>query len=421
VAALRRWTAAALVAAAVLVGAPRTVAAHAGLVSSTPAAGDTLRQPLARLRLRFSEPVEAVSSRLALRTGDGRTLVLTPRADPADVAAVLAELPALADGGYRVEWRILSADGHPVDGSFTFVVNAGGQARGSVDLAPPAPAEAADAPAGGPPGGAALLRGLGVGVLAAAAGLLLFLAWIAPADSGRTRTLAFLLAWAAPLLLAGHAAAWAAYAGVTGGTPATTELFSGTLPGRVEAARVLLALLALWALALARRPGLAFVFSAAAVVVSGWSGHSAALHPVWTVPARAVHVGALAVWIGGLLAVVSTAEEGEPFRALARRVSSLSLAAVVLITVTGVVQTILFVPDLRRLFSTLYGAVLLAKLVGFAALVALGARNRFRLIPGLPAPASRVALRRSVAWEIALMVLVLLAAGLLAYVPVPRP
>src|SRR3712207_7466965 len=34
----------------------------------------------------------------------------------------LVRSPVLAPGGYRVQWRILSADGHPVDGSFVFYV-----------------------------------------------------------------------------------------------------------------------------------------------------------------------------------------------------------------------------------------------------------------------------------------------------------
>ena len=204
--------------------------------------------------------------------------------------------------------------------------------------------------------------------------------------------------------------------GVTACAP-TTRL--GQVP--VEAVRAGLALLALWALALARRPGLALVFAAAAVAATGFTGHSAAIHPAWAVPAKAIHVASVAVWTGGLIVLYATARGDADHRALAVRVSSLSFAAVVALAATGVLQTLLFAPNLGLLVRSAYGAVILAKLVGMAVLAAIGARNRYRLVPRLPAEDARASLRRAVGWELGVMALVLLAAGLLAYVPVPRP
>lgn len=182
-----------------------------------------------------------------------------------------------------------------------------------------------------------------------------------------------------------------------------------------------LALLALWALALARQPKLALAFAAVAVAATGLTGHSAAIYPAWTVPAKAIHVAGVAVWLGGLVVLYATARRGDDHRALAARVSTLSLAAVAALLLSGVVQTLLFAPSLAALARSGYGAVLAVKLAGTAILVALGARNRYRLLPRLPADDARAALRRAVGWELAVMTIVLLAAGLLAYVPVPRP
>jgi putative copper export protein len=185
-------------------------------------------------------------------------------------------------------------------------------------------------------------------------------------------------------------------------------------------ARAALAILVLWALALARRPGLALVFVAATVVTSAFAGHSLAIHPGRSVPAKAMHVGAVCVWFGGLVALWLTTRVGAEFQELAARVSTLSLAAVLVLTASGVVQTLLFSPGLALLVRSPYGAVLATKLGGMAVLVAMGARNRYRLVPALPADAARVALRRSVGWELAVMTFVMLAAGLLAYTPVPQ-
>ncbi|MFL5384059.1 MAG: copper resistance protein CopC [Longimicrobiaceae bacterium] len=428
----RGWISAALAAALVL-ASPMAARAHAGLASSAPAAGDTVAAAPRRLLLRFTEPVEAAQSGLVLLTWDGRAVTLVPGRDPEDVAALEASLPALEPGGYRVQWRTLSADGHPVDGSFVFYVG------GSGATLAPAPAERAMEEPVSPAllSLAAVLRGLGVGALAALCGLLIF-ATRDPSTEDRTGRLALALACAAALLLAAHALAWAAYArGTHGGAP-LRHLLLETGPGHLELARAALALFALWALALARRPGLALGFAAAAVAASGFTGHAAAIHPALSAPAKAIHVAAVAVWLGGLAALFATLKRdddprgpspllpavrekgpGDEGHALALRVSSLSLAAVVALAASGVLQALLFAP-LGLLARSAYGAVLLAKLVGMAVLVAIGARNRYRLVPRLPEAGARAALRRSVGWELAVMSLVLLAAGLLAYLPVPR-
>jgi copper transport protein len=405
-----------MAAAALLLVSARTAAAHAGLVFSSPAAGDTLREAPRRLVLRFTEPVEASSSGLVLLTSGGGVLTLLPQRDPADVTALLAELPSLPRGGYRVQWRTLSADGHPVDGSFVFYL------ADSLGATAPAPAERALAPASSPLPRlvAAALRGLGVGALAALGGLLAFSLTFSLDAEPRVRRWTAGVAVTGALMLLAHAAAWAVYARGSGDEPLQT-LLTGTSPGRVEIIRGALALLALWALALARRPGLALAFVAAAVAASGFAGHSLAIHPAWSVPAKALHVAALCVWLGGLAALRLTTRSGAGFRAAAARISSLSLAAVLVLTATGVLQTLLFAPSLALLVGSAYGAVLAAKVTGLAVLVGMGAQNRFRIIPLLPADHARQALRRSVGRELAVMALVLLAAGLLAYVPVPRP
>jgi putative copper export protein len=303
-----------------------------------------------------------------------------------------------------------------VDGSFVFFVAEPGAAVSA------APAERVlETPrAPGVRLVAAALRGLGVGALAALAGLLFLTGMVARADQ-HARRLSMILAWSAPVLLGAHALAWALYARPPEGGESLRGLLVGTLPGQVEVARVGLAVLALWALALARRPGLALALAVAAIALTGATGHAAALHPAWSIPAKALHVAAVAVWAGGLATLFVTTLRDDALNALALRVSSLSLVAVTVITATGVLQTVLFAPSLRLLAASAYGAALLVKLAGMAVLVAIGARNRYRIVPRLPAAEARTALRRAVGWELGVMTVVLLAAGLLAYLPVPRP
>ncbi|MGH9134347.1 MAG: copper resistance protein CopC, partial [Ilumatobacteraceae bacterium] len=115
----------AIVAAASLVPA-RPASAHAELLSSDPAPGAQLAQPPAAVTLRFSESVAFVTD--SVRVIDAGGAVVTGVGEPAhlegDSTASVA-LPALADGGYVVAWNVISADGHPASGAFTFVIGAG--------------------------------------------------------------------------------------------------------------------------------------------------------------------------------------------------------------------------------------------------------------------------------------------------------
>src|SRR5688572_1611349 len=160
---------------------------HATLLSSEPAKGSTVATSPVRIYLVFSEEVEPSLSRIRLVGPDGRVVALESTGDPRNVSALMARVTTpLANGTWRVEWRIVSEDGHPIDGDFTFAVGAPSTAGAAV-AAPPSGDEAHDttmsaSPAAGAASVAdstttassamskvpvlpALLRGLGVGVL----------------------------------------------------------------------------------------------------------------------------------------------------------------------------------------------------------------------------------------------------------------
>ncbi|GLS00419.1 copper resistance protein C [Brevundimonas denitrificans] len=110
-----------IVAAAVMAFAAGPAAAHARLVSATPAPNATVASTRT-LSLTFSERmvaafsgfdvVDAAGEKVAIQTlvaEDGKTLTGT-----------LSR--ALGAGAYRVDWRIASSDGHRMTGSYTFSV-----------------------------------------------------------------------------------------------------------------------------------------------------------------------------------------------------------------------------------------------------------------------------------------------------------
>ncbi|MGH7565786.1 MAG: copper resistance protein CopC [Gemmatimonadota bacterium] len=412
----------ALIGAVALVATAGAVV-HTQLVSSSPADGDSLEASPASIRLVFSEPIEAALSSILLVSARD-SLEIRVRADSTDAQALLGELPPLAAAEYQVDWRVVSADGHPVDGSYRFTITG---PPGSPDPVPRLghPSQHPSVTSGHahagpnvPAGVSAILRGLAMFSLLVLAGWLVQLVALGGSAPGGAMRAALLFAGATTVFLAAHFLAWLWHVTPADRAPdLAAALRSG--PGRVEALRIALAFLCIWAIGLARRPWIALTLALATVLVSGATGHSAGISPRWSIPLKSLHLIAIAVWMGGVAWLAVAALDPGSFRRSASRVSGMALGAVAVVGLTGVGQSALFLPDLEALVSSAYGQLVLAKASGLAGLVAFGAYNRRRLMPRLDAGADPAQLRGSTRRELVLMLVISLVAGVLAYVPPP--
>ncbi len=102
--------------------------AHAELVETYPADGDTLAESPDQVRLQFTEPIEAAFDPVKVYDQQGnRVDEDDARVDPDDAKVLVAGLEELPDGSYTVEWRVTSLDGHIVDGTYRFLVAGAGE------------------------------------------------------------------------------------------------------------------------------------------------------------------------------------------------------------------------------------------------------------------------------------------------------
>ena len=97
-----------------------TADAHSILLHATPSPGTRVRAP-SRVTLRFNNRIEKRLSRVRLVDERGGTRDLAVAEDGA-ADWLTAGVPAITPGRYRVEWQVLSTDGHVVAGRFTFTV-----------------------------------------------------------------------------------------------------------------------------------------------------------------------------------------------------------------------------------------------------------------------------------------------------------
>lgn len=102
--------------------------AHPKLLSSTPAEGESGQAP-AKIELHFSENLVTQFSGAKLIMTDMPGMPNSPMGVKAAVAAggdpktmVITPAAPLTTGTYKVEWRAVSSDTHPITGNFSFKV-----------------------------------------------------------------------------------------------------------------------------------------------------------------------------------------------------------------------------------------------------------------------------------------------------------
>lgn len=99
--------------------------AHSFLVEADPSSKDHVSDPPKLVKLRFGSGVEPPYSKLTIETPDGKVLAEGNVAVPDKPRELSVNAPAeMAPGKYIVRYRVLSSDGHIVEGSYDFTVDA---------------------------------------------------------------------------------------------------------------------------------------------------------------------------------------------------------------------------------------------------------------------------------------------------------
>src|SRR5437867_1750263 len=102
---------------------PESAWAHAALLRTSPSASVVVSSPPARVLLTYSEAVEPRFAIVSVTDALGHQVTAGPPTRSASSADTLfVPLERVGQGWYLVYWRVISADGHPVRGAFTFAV-----------------------------------------------------------------------------------------------------------------------------------------------------------------------------------------------------------------------------------------------------------------------------------------------------------
>jgi putative copper export protein/methionine-rich copper-binding protein CopC len=448
---------------------------HVELRSSSPGRDAVLAAPPDAVSLHLTGEVDPALSRIEVTGPDGRGVMVGavehPGPDERDRLRV-ALSPVLEPGRYRVDWRIVSPDGHVVQGSFDFWVERPGEAAPGpaeppegVRAPPPSPSpEAAATPTGTiPPGtGTRWLQLLGtilfLGVVGSYYGMLPLVTRhddLHELGLGLRRGV-WRAGWFAVVLLLVSLPArlyvqfWGDGARWTGQEVGSFLFGTGWGAGWF----LHLGVVALGGLGLVlagsrgehgRGWAILGVTALLLPLVPALQGHAWAaggLRP-FAVSAQYLHVLGVGLWLGGLLLLlflglpavraekkrrageVESNVEGigdasPPLARVVNAFSRMALPAVVIFLVSGSALSWIHTGgELQIYLGTTWGRTLLLKLALVAGILALGFYNWRRVRPALAEHPDPGALRIPASVEVVLGLLVLLITAVLVATPLP--
>ena len=417
--------------------------AHATLDSSAPADGQVLTGQPAAVVLTFDEPVELALGWIRVYAADGSEVQSGAATHPAGAAAKASAplRPGLDQGSYLVDWRVASVDSHPISGSFTFSVGAPGAVA---SISRTAPSDSVR-----------LLLGLcrflafaGVAVLIGTVAVLLLCwpaGWVSPSAVGMIwgALTGTSLASLAALLLQGAQWSGRGLDGVL--DPTVWSTLPDTRLGLATGLRVLvlLAIAAVLRLGVAEHIGpparavrlLLAGAMAGLLVTVAIAGHAAAGAMTWlTVPLDVAHLAAFSTWLGGLpllAGVLLRAGQPQQVTDAVARFSRIAMACVGILVLTGTLQAWRQIGTPGAVFGSVYGRLIVVKLLLLATVVALAllsrqwVRRRLEAAPGRRGAGAEVAapaavLQRTVGAELTLGVVVVAVTAVLVAVPPGR-
>jgi copper transport protein len=440
-------------AAAAALALPATALAHAALLRTSPSASVTLSKAPTQVALTYSEPVEPKFAIVSVTDAGGHQLATgRPTRSPSNPDQLIQPIRHIPEGWYLVFWRVISVDGHPVRGAFTFAV--GPNPGPAPQFVIPSITETAATPL------LLVFRWIVFLSMMSAIGLFVLRAITAQplvrtlrGSSLRAIARAFWVSLAVALV----ATPIYVYVSTAKFSLRSESDFGGIVPllrssafGRgfldLELALALFAVAAAIALWLDRpeRPVrsvaelLAFTgalgAAAACLLVPGLAGHAGQTAPRGlSVAADWIHLAAGSVWVGGLCGLlVLYRSTGELLRVAALsfvvpRFSNTAVASVNLLIASGIAASLVHIPTLASMWQTSYGKTLSVKILLLLAAGLLASVNLARTKPRLQAAASHpqraagaaVLLRRLVGGEVVFVFGAVFAAALLSSLAPP--
>lgn len=355
---------------------PRAAFAHAVLEEATPAQDSHLQSSPKEITLMFNERLENEFFILKVFDENGEEIGGPKAKLSVNHKQLSLDLPKLSDGNYTVSYQVVSADGHPVKGSYIFSIGAGfteksntAQIQQENEVSPLT----------------SVVRIFYYLALLLTTGWILWGAWLQKelAESADikhsyekwARLLLVILLLAniglGAVLAEGYLEQWSLsniIAMITDTTAGISWMFT-------------MILLLLGVGILLRNPLADSVWVLLVLGAKSVNGHAFAFEPrIMTVSLDLLHLLAAAIWAGGLLYILLYFKKfQEHVQRFLGIFSTAALISMVVLIGTGLLSTFIYLPKIQYVLDTRWGTLLLIKTVLVLVVIVVAGILRFYL------------------------------------------
>ncbi|MCK1994133.1 hypothetical protein GW626_02110 [Peribacillus muralis] len=411
---------------------PAMASGHATVISSNPSPNEAMDTLPEKISIQFSENIQPAFHSLEVFSQDGQKVPVQKSAISEQSERILeAKWKGTVDEGvYYIKWRVVSSDGHPIEGTIPFQF---GESASLSDQ------DHSQVKAGFPNSINVFLQSLQYISFAALAGILFFRLSLTKDPhlfqaSGRARIYLWIsyaglaLSTFCSLPLKVTIDAGVGWTDAFNGTY-IREVLNGTNFGTIWVIQLLMLILLFMALYFMLEnplrkslPVLSFLLTTLLMVGKALTGHTAAVpNHVLAVLMDFLHILSMALWLGGLMALLiilpgladrqAVQEDKKLFYwTIIQRFSKWAFVFVIILIVSGIYSSLQHVPTIHSLFNTTYGQLLLAKIGLMSVMIVLGAWHFFK------GKAQSKKLGYSAGMELGIGIVVLLVAALLTNV-----
>lgn len=395
---------------------PGIASAHISLESSSPEASALLSSSPEEILLNFDGRVEETLGDIRVYDSEQRKVSVNKTVrSSSDATIVTAGVPTLKSGLYVVVWRVVSADGHPISGAFSFEIGSISTGTGAAVLQKVLNRNETTSPLGNPMSTLRLLGFLGLVLLVGCVSLLWRSLLLGNARVRKTlqySSVSIAVSSLGLLLMQGPSTA-----GKSWGALLDTVLIGDVLQtrfGRALLVRFVCAIawgvIAATASASVSRRWRISVIATAVVTIATYatSGHQSVgtLRGIF-VPLDMIHLAAISTWVGALLALAVVSKENN-VEDEAKRFSRMATWSMPVVVVTGVVQAVYLLGGISTITQSNFGKLLLLKTLLVGAVVLMGSKARSKLLLG-----EFSSIRKIIRWESTVVVLVLAVTSLM--------
>ncbi|WP_066252314.1 copper resistance CopC/CopD family protein [Neobacillus drentensis] len=374
---------------------PSISSAHAYIKKSTPFENETVEKVPTKVTIKFDESIQPSFNSIKVFDSEGnRVDKKNGRIDAKQPFILKSDLKKnLPNGSYRIKWKVVSSDGHPVEGVIPFQIGEKGQDSTAIENKTKGYTPKADL---------IIIRWLQYLSTACYVGLIFFYMVILPKELRETglvdKRFRKLISAGLKLLFIIILLGLPLQATIESGYPwsevFTFSTFENMLMNTNYGQSWLIQIAILLTLTLLTSfIGLAestkriilwacFCLGTAMVLTKAVTSHAAGqTNQVLAITMDFLHLLAASIWIGsligfvGLLSFRKKPELKQEYLKMVKNFSKWGILLVLILTLTGLYGSFLYIPNFSALFQTNYGQVLLCKVSLFLLMLILAAVN----------------------------------------------